>query len=200
MTLRTYDERDLVGRLSRLDRQAKTAFAAACAQRLLPMFDRYSRSAGRPELGSRLTEIVGAAWEAATGGSVPADMEVLQADAEAMVPSDDDGWTREMGYGQNAAAAAAYAIRTWLTDDPQEAAWAALQVYELADYAVLQGDPALDLNASDAEARVLASDLVQHALGALAEAIALVESGSAGWQKLRADAEAGGQALADAAP
>ncbi|GEA86031.1 hypothetical protein CGE01nite_32820 [Cellulomonas gelida] len=48
------------------------------------------------------------------------------------------------GYGQNAAAAAAYAMRTWMTNSPQEAAWAARHGYELADYAVLNGDPDLD--------------------------------------------------------
>ena len=200
MVLHTYDERDLVSRLSRLDRQSKTAFAAACAQRLLPMFDRYSQSAGAPKLGSRLAEIVNYAWEAAAAGRAPVTMDALQTDAEAMVPSDQDGWTREMGYGQNSAAAAAYAIRTWLTDDPQEAAWAARQVYELADYVVLQSKPDLDLNSSHTAAWVLASDLVQHELGGLADALAEVEGESTDWRKLRTDAEAGGQILANAAP
>ncbi len=197
--MRTYDESDLVGRLSQLDRQAKTAFAAACAERLLPMFERYARLAGEPELGPCLAQIVSSAWEAAAG-SAPTDMADLQANAEAMVPSDEDGWTREMGYGQNAAAAAAYAIRTWLTDDPQEAAWAARQGYELADYSVLQGDPDLDLNAADAESRVHASDLVQQALSAIANALVVVEGGPSGWQDLRGDAEADGRRLADLAP
>lgn len=200
MTLFRYDERELVKRLSRLDRQSKTAFAASCAQRLLPMFDRYAKAAGTPELSSRLAMIVDSAWEVASGASTRSDLSALQAEAEAMVPTDKDGWTREMGYGQNAAAATAYAVRAWLTDDPQEAAWAARQVYELADYAVLQRDPNLDLNAPDAEARVLLSDLVQDALGTLDQALAAAEGEPSSWQKLRADSEAGGQALAADVP
>ena len=74
-------------------------------------------------MGSRLGVIVAAAWDVASG--VRADVGTYQAEAEAMVPSDEHGWTLETGYGQNAAAAAAYALRAWLTDDPQEAAWAA---------------------------------------------------------------------------
>ena len=44
----------------------------------------------------------------------------------------------EAGYAQNAIAAIAYAARAWLTDDPQEALWAARQVYEAADYGAQQ--------------------------------------------------------------
>jgi hypothetical protein len=138
------------------------------------------------------------AWDAASGSLEELDMCTLQAEAESMVPTGETGWTREMVYGQNAAAA--YAIRTWLTDDPQEAGWAARQVYELADYAVLQGNPEFDLNAPDAEARVLASDIVQEALGALARSLDVVEASPANWQQLRADAEADGGTLAAAVP
>ena len=151
VTLRIYDEQALVDRLTALDRRSKTAFAASCAQSLLPLFERYAKSAGVPELGARLGAIVAAAWAAASG--VEADVRGHQDEAEAMVPSDGDGWTLETGYGQNAAAAAAYAIRTWLTDDAQEAAWAARQVYELADYAELAGNPRLDQNTSLAHSR-----------------------------------------------
>lgn len=56
--------------------------------------------------------------------------------AEAGVPDEDEGpWFLEVAYAQNAAACAAYAIRTWLTGDPQDAVWASRQVYEAADLA-----------------------------------------------------------------
>lgn len=182
-----YDESGLTKRLSSLDREAKTAFAAACAERLLPLFDRYAKAAQLPEEEARLSAVVAAAWEAAAGGGDEAEARGLQAAAEAMVPSDDgDDWFLEMGYGQNAAAAAAYAIRTWLTDDPQEAAWAARQVYEVADYGVLQGSPTIDLNAPDAESQVIASAAVQEALVALEEGLSAVEGGPSDWQGLRA--------------
>lgn len=46
-----------------------------------------------------------------------------------------------MGYAQNAAAAVACAVRTWMTDEPQEAVWGARQVYEAADYAAQHALP-----------------------------------------------------------
>jgi hypothetical protein len=122
VTLRTYNEPDLVRRLSRLDRRSKTAFAASCAQCLLPLFERYSESIGEPALGSRLAAIVSLAWDTASGALEERDLRALQAEAESLVPSDEDDWTFEMGSGEHAAAAAAYAIRTWLTDDPRRRA------------------------------------------------------------------------------
>lgn len=116
------------------------------------------------------------------------------------MPSDEDGWTLEMGYGQNAAAAAAYAIRAWLTDDPQEAAWAARQVYEMADYAVLQRSPTLDLNEAASELTVLSSALVQDALEALDRSLTSVESSGNDWSTLRASSEADGLRWARAVP
>lgn len=193
-----YDEAAIVSRLSDLDRSAKTAFAASCAQRLLPLFERFARSVGTPELAPRLRVIVDAAWDVASGAG--ADVAARQAEAEGMVPTDEDDWTLETGYAQNAAAAAAYAIRTWLTDDPQEAAWAARQVYELADYAVLQGRPALDLNAPESEAQVLESETVQNALIALDHALVVVESAPSTWQELREDAIADSEAWAGTLP
>ncbi|MDE0547686.1 DUF416 family protein [Microbacterium sp. C7(2022)] len=189
MNLRTYDEGLLVERLSRLDKRSKTVFAASCAQLLLPMFERYSRSEGRPELGVKLQAIVSAAWAAATDAPSRAEMLTLQAEAEAMVPSDEDNWTHESPYAQNAAAAAAYAIRTWLTDDPQEAGWAARQVYELADSVVLQQNPEIDLTGSDAEDTVLGSAIVQSVLETLARTLGAVEDRPFSVKLLRADAE-----------
>lgn len=198
MTLRTYDEQAIVARLAALDRRSRTAFAASCAQRLLPLFERYARSVGMPDSGVRLRSIVAAAWDVASG--VEADVQAYQAEVEGMVPSDADGWTLETGYGQNAAAAAAYAIRTWLTGDPQEAAWAARQVYELADYAVLHGNSELDLNAPSAEAQVLASAAVQRALAAIDSSLDAVESNPSAWHEARAEAEADGQLWASILP
>lgn len=198
MSAREYDEQEILARLAALDRRSRTAFAASCAERLVPLFERYARSVGAPELGPRLRGLADAAWDAASGVDIDAD--AYQAEAEGMVPSDADGWLLETGYGQNAAAAVAYAIRTWLTDAPQEAAWAAHQVYELADYAVLQGDSGLDLNSPGAERRVLESAAVQRALTAIARSLSVVEDAPLTWRELRAEAEADGEQWARALP
>jgi len=87
-----------------------------------------------------------------------------------------DYWTVEVGYAQHAAAAAAYAVRTWLTDDPQEAAWAARQVYDLADFAVLQSVPQIDLNAPGVERELLQSEVIQGALAWIEHALESAET------------------------
>lgn len=193
MSLRAYDEPAIMERLARLGRRDKTAFAASCAQRLLPCFELYVRLRGTPELMRRLEEIVATTWDAAGGSD--ADIAGLRAEAGAMGPDvEDDGWTREFGYAQNAAAAAAYAVGTWLNNDTQEAAWAARQVYEIADYAVLESNPDMDLNVPGAEREILGTELVQRALAAIDHDLEVVESAPSTWQALRAAAEAGGVA------
>jgi len=157
-----YDESAIVDRLRAVDRGAKTLFAATCAQLLMPLFARYADVIGRPELVSRLETAILIAWDAETFADV--DMAAAAADAVSMIPTDEDEWVFESGYGQNAAAAVAYAIEAWQSDDPQKAAWAARQVYEVADYVTLQRCPELNLNAPGSEVLVSNSKLIQNAL------------------------------------
>lgn len=196
--MREYDEQEILARLAALDRRSRTAFAASCAERLVPLFERDARSVGAPELGPRLRELADAAWGAASG--VDIDAGAFQADAEGIMPSDADGWVREAGYGQNAAAAVAYAIRTWLADSPQEAAWAARQVYEVGDYEALPADSGLDPNSPGVERRVLESAAVQRTLTAIARSLSLVEVAPLTWHELRGEAEADGEHWASALP
>ncbi len=168
----TYDEPANVRRLSRLDRTRKAAFAAACAQRLLPLFDRYAAVVhSDPAI---IHVALARVWEALRDANV--DLRPMQGAAEGQVPQEDDDWILETGYAQNAAACAAYAVRTWLTDDAQEAAWASRQVYELADYAVQQLLPDLDLNGPEAECQLVGHDLVQVALAGIEQDLRVVES------------------------
>ncbi len=193
-----YSEPELVERLGLLGQSAKTAFASACAQWLFPLFERYAQSIGAPELSHRLGVVLSEAWAAADGGVRIAD--AMQSESEALVPIDEDGWTLEMGYGQNAAAATAYAVRTWLTDRAQEAAWAARQVYEAADYATLQAHPDLDLNAPGSSDRVLASPAVQSALMAIGVALEAVEAQPSSYRSLRERCELEGRSWAASLP
>ena len=192
-----YDEGVLRGRLSRLGRSEKTAFAAACAQRLLPLFVRYAEVTRRGDTRA-LAGVLEDTWRAAAGDEV--DLEHAPGIAEEMVPPDDAEWVHELGYGQSAAASVAYAARTWLTDDPQEATWAARQVYEAADYAAQRSLPALDLNAPDAERRLLESPVVQSALSGLSSDLAAAEAMSGGWEALRERARREGEVWARSLP
>jgi uncharacterized protein YjaG (DUF416 family) len=171
--LREYDEPGLVARLGALDRRDKTAFAAACAERVFPAFERYALSVGQPANAGSLRSVLDDVWAAISGVAV--DLVGQQVLAEDLVPDDEGVWTHEMGYGQNGAAATAYAVRTWLTDDPQEAGWAARQVYELADYAVVSGDLDAAGGKSLPESDVRASAIVQEALRAIEVDLGRVE-------------------------
>ena len=201
--MRVYDEPALRGTLEPLDRWAKTAFAAACAQRMFPLFERYAQSAGEPAQAQRLAEILSAAWDVASG--LVNDVRLMDSEAASMPPSDDEEWVLEVGYGQNAAFAVAYAIRTWLTDDPQEAAWAARQVYEVAEYAVFEsdlkpGEIYLYRPGDRAEDEALKSQIVQAALSAIEQDLDTVVSSPPAWLKLRQTAEREGRIWAATFP
>jgi Protein of unknown function (DUF416) len=180
------------GRLARLGRAERTAFAAACAERLWPLFVRYADVTGHADPGS-LRTVLNDTWRAVRGEDV--DLAGAQHLRQEMVPSDDGEWIHEMGYGQNAAAGVAYAVRTWLTDDPQEAAWAARQIYEAADYAAQHARPDLDfdLDRPHAEAALRGHPAVQAALAGTEDDLGAVESADpASWDGLRKRAEQDG--------
>lgn len=195
--VRTYDEAAIVRRLARLDRKRKAAFAAACAQRLLPLYDRYADAVPSAD-GATVRSVVALVWDALRGA--PVDLRPQQQLAEAHVPLENDDWVLESGYAQNAAGCAAYAVRTWLSDDAQEAAWAARQAYEVADYAAQQLLSDLDLNARDAEAELAGHDLVQAALDAIERDLRLVEGPELDLDALVARATAEGVAWSQRMP
>lgn len=132
-----YDEVRLRRRLETLDRASRASFAAACAERLWPLVERYALVSSVPaDRVAQLRGALDAVWAGAMGQA--ADVAGAQHLAESMVPREDEKWVMEAGYGQNAIAAIAYAARTWLTDHPQAAVWAARQVYEAGDYGAQQ--------------------------------------------------------------
>ncbi|WP_136518153.1 DUF416 family protein [Cellulomonas telluris] len=194
-----YDESEMTARLAAVDRAQRTAFAAACAERLWPLFERYVATTGEGD-SEALRSVLDAAWLVAGGGTV-SDLPDRQEVAEDMVPTDEGDWVFEMGYGQNAVAAVAYAVRTWLSDDPQEAVWAARQVYEAADLAAQDASGESDMSSPGIEDALLASPLVQTALAGLAADLATVESSAAdGWELLRERASGEGMAWASTLP
>ncbi len=193
-----YDEADINARLAKLDRFHRTAFAAACAERLWPLFERYARATGEGDVEA-LRSILDMAWSAAQGVEVE-EMAGAQA-AAAMVPAEGGEWVFEMGYGQNAAAAVAYALRARQTDDPQEAVWSARQLYEAADYAAQRALPDLDLNAPGVERALFQSPAVQSALAALSADLIDIESSEGhDWVLLRERAREEGEVWARTLP
>lgn len=107
-----------------------------------------------------------------------------------MIPDEDDeGWTADRAYAGNAAAAAAYALRSWLTNDPQEAAWAARQLFDAADLAYFQANPGGSFVAEEQDRAYVESPVVQSAISAIQRDLEAIENARP-WSEARQRAEA----------
>jgi uncharacterized protein YjaG (DUF416 family) len=155
-----YDESALLDRLAGASPRARALFAAAVAERLFGLYEYFAETSGQGDVAA-LREALDAAWDPEASG-----LERLQEQAEALVPEEDDDWVTASGYAQNAAAAVAYALRTRLTDDPQEAAWAARQAYDTTDYAAQRQLEDAGFDEAGEEA-LLNQPVVQEALAGL---------------------------------
>jgi hypothetical protein len=80
----------------------------------------------------------------------------------ALTPQEDgvQPWTQEATNAQNAGMAVAYALRTRLTGEAQEAAWAARVAYEALDNFVINKED-IDTSKPGSELRVLSHPLMQ---------------------------------------
>lgn len=161
MTYLQYDEPANVERLGRLPNRLRVAFALLAGIRLLPMYTLFHRRTGRGDPRA-LRALVERLWRDVSGEPMD-DGEVKAAVERAMelIPSEDDCWDQEtQPYAEDAAAAIAYALRARMTDDPQEAAWAARRVYEAADqFATASGE--LATRGVQSERAVLTQPVVQ---------------------------------------
>lgn len=184
-----YDEQQIRDQLDGLSAVHRIAFAAACAEWLYPCYEEFARLTGQGDPAA-LRGVIDAAWSLAQSDTLPrSDVEHLRTVAESLVPNDDDeNWSTLSPLAQNAAASAAYAVRTWLLEDPQQAVWAARQVFEAGDYLVQIGAPAQSYVAtSDPDEPV--------ALAISGIALALAHSGSSSTTNLREEAATGGVRL-----
>lgn len=192
-----FDDEAAIGvRLMTMDKDSRTAFAAACAERLWPLAERYFASTGASAIQiARLRAGLDAVWRSSRSEAKEiADVGAL---AESLVPDDQGPWAPEVGYGQNAIAAIAFASRVWLTDDLQDAVRSARQVYEAADYAAQQSIGGGQFTA-DAEKHLLASPVVREALKAIAADLDAAAGGVP--ESLRKQARDGGSGLAALCP
>lgn len=131
-----FDKSALIAQLERLPNRLRVAFAAACAERQLPNYIRYSKASGEgsPE---RLASALRRVWEDIDGA--PAGSAELKACLDtclSLLPNEDlgDGDLCLLGYyAEDAVAAVAYAIETRLKSDPREAVEAARRAYTALD-------------------------------------------------------------------
>lgn len=200
MPREAYDEDALTERLSRLDKSAKTAFAAACAESLIPLQRRYWSRTGASGDAARLRDILDAAWDVASNGGT--DVRLLESEAISFGPPDDEEWFFDMGYAQNGAAAVAYAIRTSLTDDAQNAVRAARQVREAAEYSFNQPDLVpgdlfvRKVNDFPSDGDMEASVAMQSAVAFLYRALEVCEATPSPWEELQRLARSAGRSWA----
>ncbi|HVV81526.1 MAG TPA: DUF416 family protein [Kofleriaceae bacterium] len=133
-----FDEAGLVDDLRRVSGNSRVAFAAACAQRLFPAYDKYCQRAGAGDQ-DELAQILERVWQHLIGA--PMTGEQVRKDLArcmALVPGEDDApWLDEQAHADDAASAIAYTLRALESGEPQEAAWAARRAYESADYHVV---------------------------------------------------------------
>ena len=159
MTVLQFSHDDLSKKLSSLPRRLRTAFAAACAQRLMPA---YAASASRnlnanPQQAIKiLTEL----WnDIQCGSSDPSKLKRDVEICETLIPDHDGSYFDGFEHADNATCSLAYAVESELKGGAEEAAWAAERCFESLFHAVKNtfGD-----GRSPAEmARILSVPLIQ---------------------------------------
>jgi hypothetical protein len=188
-----YDELAVRRRLSLLDRHRKTLFATLCAQYLWPQYEQHATTVGQNP--ATLAPVLDRLWAALAGEPVDLTCD-LPLVGEQLLDEDSPEWIFESASVDDAVACLVYAIETWLTDDPENAAWAVRRLYDSADHAVraalygrspgLSAATAGSLELAEAEARELAHPIAQTALGFIASALEAAEtSPSTAWPALR---------------
>ncbi len=137
-----YDEKANVAVLESVAPGLRPAFAAACAQRVLPCYRAYAKAVG---LGT--FEAVAAhldyAWDCLLSGHLDPEQSAARSEAcMALIPGEEGTawaslWAPQRPYAEDAVAALTYALRSMARCDPQEAAWAGRRAYEALDYMVI---------------------------------------------------------------
>jgi uncharacterized protein YjaG (DUF416 family) len=131
----SFEEAELAKAIQHLSPQARSAFAAACAQRLLPCYSRFSKRTGRGD-PTKLAAALGRLWDDLSGSPMSdAEIEAEIKTCMALIPQEDDGpWVMEQAAAEDAASALAYALRCRENGLASEAAWAARRAYEAVTY------------------------------------------------------------------
>jgi uncharacterized protein YjaG (DUF416 family) len=184
-SLLVYDETALKERVAGLPGSERVLLAAACAERLMPLYQSIASAAGSAGAAG-IRSALDLAWSANASAQ---QAEQAQLEVEDLVPDEgDEDVPVDVALVQNAIAAVAYALRTVGSHDAQDAVWAARQLYEAADYIVQRKAPSQTyIEDLEQEAPV---QLVLRGIGS-----ALEDLESASLAQLRTRAQADGDAL-----
>lgn len=162
--MRSFDEAVLVQRLGAIPKLRRVAFAAACAERLLPAYATYVSRSGWGD-AARLRFMLDELWSISErGANTASNLQSTIDDCMALIPGEDRGpWMHERAYAEDASSALAYALSCCQTGDSQEAAWAARRAYEAVDQFVVRQHN-LGTEARRDEKRVLSYPTIQREL------------------------------------
>lgn len=189
--IQVYDEPQMLRALSTLDLIDRTAFAAACAEALLPLLEAYADRFDQIHIAELGRESLSELWNFIENlGRV----ESIAATREALVLPENSEQYPYVAYAENAVAAIAYTARTAVEGKAQDAVWAARQICEAADLAALELNPLLDLNDPDAETVLGSSAVVQNCLSAIERYLRSAKGSDLGRSELRATASEDGNA------
>jgi uncharacterized protein YjaG (DUF416 family) len=140
--MKRFDEIGLRASLGRLDAKRLGTFAAACAQRLMPAYERYRGAVGELQPDD-VTGSLDALWadlcgEASLSG---AELDRLIDRVKGLIPDEALAYATSEPYAEDAAAAVVYALTARRSGKAQEAAWAAQRVYDAIDNYVIRSAP-----------------------------------------------------------
>ena len=161
MTVLPVEQRTMIRNLERLPALYRVAFAAACAERLLPAYIRYSRNTGRGDSDGTAI-ILERLWRDLRGEEMnPDELRANLAFVEAAVPDYlNTEWTVDMPAADDAARALLYALTCRLTGKAQDAAWSARIACD-AVFAYLIQQKVIDIRQRDPVRRGVSHPLYQ---------------------------------------
>jgi uncharacterized protein YjaG (DUF416 family) len=160
--MRRFDESKLVTELEKLAVPLRVAFAAACAERQMPAYRLFEVQNGR-QPHNALDHHLNDLWMNLGQTRNPTEDESHIEEIIALIPQEDcaqGAWSQEATNAQNAGMSVTYALRTRLTGEAQEAAWAARVAYEALDNYVINKE-GINANTPGDELQVLSHPLVQ---------------------------------------
>lgn len=161
---------------------SRLAFAAACAERLLPYYVCYTKQRGFDSTPyfAALNYIWGSVGTMKSDGF---EVGSLLNECERTLPNEEDAWKAGCPYADDATAAILYCLRYILSGDQQEAIWAAKRAYEVADNFVMTHAD-YDIDSPDDEIKILHHPVVQNELSRqLRDLCELRGIGLSAWQR-----------------
>jgi len=140
----TFSQAQLVGELEQLPARMRTIFAAGCAERILPAYERFSRRTG---LGDdvALQGVLARLWADLAGDRMSKIESESGVSMCRRLSADAEDHVADQVAAEDAAAAVAYALACGLNGRAEDAGWAGCRAYE-AVFAFVIRNECIDVN------------------------------------------------------